>query len=240
MTSVAGWSSCATSADGPEDRLLVVPPDPADLEVAVAAEGAGRSGRDPRSTRTSSSRSVTPCRSMCSSISSLARFSWVEAGTTSAAIREAGHVDGDDTLRALGAAVGTASVVEGEPAVRGTTGQVGVDDGHRGRLLRPPALQPVWAMCSIAFTGVRRSSACLRPRFPGALNTGSSRSHCSSVRSLGYGMSRTVTPRSAHAIGTHPVRRPRGRRRGSRGTTGLLPSQVEAAPEECPANGKAH
>ena len=33
--------------DGPEDRLLVVPPDPADLDVAVAAEGAGRSGRVP-------------------------------------------------------------------------------------------------------------------------------------------------------------------------------------------------
>ncbi|HJQ89586.1 MAG TPA: hypothetical protein VJ820_19240 [Propionibacteriaceae bacterium] len=33
--------------------------------------------------------------------------------------RQAGHVDGDDTLGALGAAVGAAAVVEGEPTVRG-------------------------------------------------------------------------------------------------------------------------
>ena len=54
--------------------------------------------------------------------------------------RQAGHVDGDDPFGALGAAVGTASVVEGEPAVRGAAGQVGVDDDHRGRLLRPSVL----------------------------------------------------------------------------------------------------
>jgi hypothetical protein len=33
--------------DGPEGGLLVVPPDPADLDVVVATESAGRSGRDP-------------------------------------------------------------------------------------------------------------------------------------------------------------------------------------------------
>jgi len=38
----------------------------------------------PRSTRTSSSRPVTPCWVRCSTVSSLARFSWVEAGTTRA------------------------------------------------------------------------------------------------------------------------------------------------------------
>lgn len=40
-------------------------------------------------------------------------------------------------------------------------------------------------MYSIASTTVRRSPACLRPRLPGALNTGSSSFHWSSVRSLG-------------------------------------------------------
>lgn len=46
----------------------------------------------------------------------------------------------------------------------------------------------------------------MRPRSPGALNTGFSSSHCSSVRSLGYDMPRTVTTRLTTAIGTHPVR----------------------------------
>lgn len=33
--------------DGSEGGLLVVPPDPADLDVVGAAEGPGRGGRDP-------------------------------------------------------------------------------------------------------------------------------------------------------------------------------------------------
>jgi hypothetical protein len=70
--------------DGAEHRLLVVPPDPAQLEVVVPAERAAAAAVTPRSTRTSSSRPVTPCWVRCSSISSLARFSWVEAGTTRA------------------------------------------------------------------------------------------------------------------------------------------------------------
>jgi hypothetical protein len=41
--------------------------------------------------------------------------------------------------------------------------------------------QPVWEMWSIASTTRRRSGACFGPRLPGALNTGSSSSHCSSV-----------------------------------------------------------
>lgn len=45
--------------------------------------------------------------------------------------------------------------------------------------------QPVCAMCSTASTTVRRSVECLRPRWSGALNTGSSSAYCSSVRSLG-------------------------------------------------------
>lgn len=70
--------------DVAEDRLLVVPPNPADLEVVVLAERACRTALTPRSTRTIPSRPVTPCRSRCSSMSSLARFSCVKAGTTSA------------------------------------------------------------------------------------------------------------------------------------------------------------
>ena len=43
-------------------------------------------------------------------------------------------------------------------------------------------------------------------RKPGdPLNTGSSRSHWSSVRSLGYGIPRTVTTRTVRAIGANPV-----------------------------------
>jgi hypothetical protein len=53
--------------------------------------------------------------------------------------RKASHVDGHDALDALGAAVGATSVVEGLPAVRGTAGQVGVDDDHRGRLPARPS-----------------------------------------------------------------------------------------------------
>ena len=61
-------------------------------------------------------------------------------------------------------------------------------------------------MCNIACTTVRRSAACLWPRLPDALNTGSSKAHWSSVRSLGYDMPRTVTTGALTAIGTHPVR----------------------------------
>jgi hypothetical protein len=71
-------------SDEAEDRLLVLPPDPANLDFVVAAQRAGAAAVTPRSTRTSSSRSVTPCRARRSSISALARFSWVEAGTTRA------------------------------------------------------------------------------------------------------------------------------------------------------------
>ncbi len=69
------------------------------------------------------------------------------------------------------------------------------DSGNQGHW------HQVWATWGIASTTVRRSSACFRPRFPGALNTGSSNSHCSSVRSLGYDMPRTVTTRRPKAIG---------------------------------------
>src|SRR4051794_3870114 len=73
-------------------------------------------------------------------------------------------------------------------------------------------------MYSIASTTVRRSSACLRPRLPGALNTGSSRAHSSSVRSLGDDMPGTVPTVTTRAIGTHPVRPARpGRRATSTG-----------------------
>jgi hypothetical protein len=71
-------------ADGAEHRLLVVPPDSAQLKVRVPAERAGSAFGDAAVHRTSSSRLLTPCSIRCSSMSSLARFSWVDAGTTSA------------------------------------------------------------------------------------------------------------------------------------------------------------
>jgi hypothetical protein len=70
--------------DGTEHRLLVVPPDAAHLEPEVPAQGTAAAAVTPRSTRTSSSRPVTPWPDRWSNISSLARFSWVEAGTTNA------------------------------------------------------------------------------------------------------------------------------------------------------------
>lgn len=51
--------------------------------------------------------------------------------------REAGHVDGHDAFGALRAAVGAAAVVEGEPTVGCSAGQVGVDDHHRRRRFGP-------------------------------------------------------------------------------------------------------
>ena len=72
-------------ADGTERRLLVVPPDPAELEVVVVAESAGCGCGDSPVHQDQFRRSATPCRVRSSSISSLARFSWVEADTTSAA-----------------------------------------------------------------------------------------------------------------------------------------------------------
>jgi hypothetical protein len=47
--------------------------------------------------------------------------------------RKPGHVDGHDALGALGAAVGSAAVLGGEPAVGHPSGQVGVDHHHRRR-----------------------------------------------------------------------------------------------------------
>lgn len=70
--------------DGTEHRLLVVPPDAAHLGPVVPAQGTGVAAVSPRSSRTSSSRPVTPWPDRWSSSSSLARFSWVEAGATNA------------------------------------------------------------------------------------------------------------------------------------------------------------
>jgi hypothetical protein len=55
-------------------------------------------------------------------------------------------------------------------------------------------------MHSIASTTRRRSGPCLGPRLPGALNTGSSNAHCSSVRSLEYDMPHTVATKPATAV----------------------------------------
>ena len=71
--------------DGPEGGLLVVPSDPAELDVVVATEGAGSSRGDPSVYQDQLEPVRDALRPRCSSISSLARFSWVDAGTTSAA-----------------------------------------------------------------------------------------------------------------------------------------------------------
>jgi hypothetical protein len=57
-------------------------------------------------------------------------------------------------------------------------------------------------MYSVASTTRIRSGACLGPRLPGALNTGSSSAHCSSVRSLEYDMAHTVPTKPATAVTT--------------------------------------
>lgn len=56
----------------------------------------------------------------------------------------------------------------------------------------PDGAEHVWETYSIASTTVRRSGACLGPRLPGALNTGSSSAHCSSVGSVENDMPQTV------------------------------------------------
>lgn len=63
--------------------------------------------------------------------------------------RETGHVDSHDPLGALGTAVGTAAVVEGEPAVGRAAGEVGVDDHHGGSRIGAP---------------VRRAGGCVQHR----------------------------------------------------------------------------
>ena len=60
--------------------------------------------------------------------------------------------------------------------------------------------QPVWETYSIASTTPRRSAACLGPRLPGALNTGSSSAPCWSVRSLGSDMERIVPTAPTSAV----------------------------------------
>ncbi|MDQ1536813.1 MAG: hypothetical protein QOE58_1206 [Actinomycetota bacterium] len=68
--------------DRAEHRLLVVPPDPAQLEVVVPAKRKGSGRGDPTVHQDQLKSPGEPCWVRCSSISSLARFSWVEAGTT--------------------------------------------------------------------------------------------------------------------------------------------------------------
>ena len=84
---------------------------------------------------------MTPCWATCSS------SSWLVVlvgggGHDQGTDRQAGDVDCHDALGALGAAIGAAAVVEGEPTVRGSTGQVGVDDDHRRRRFGPPGRVP--------------------------------------------------------------------------------------------------
>ena len=128
--------------DGAEDRLLVVPSDPADLEVVVAADAAGRSGRDPAVHQHQLEPAGDALLGQVLQHQLAGSILVGGGGHDKGADREAGHVDGDDALGALGAPVGAAPVVEGESAIRRAARQVGVDDDHRGRLIGPPIRLP--------------------------------------------------------------------------------------------------
>ena len=111
--------------DGAEDRLLVVPANPANLDVVVPTERAGSSRGDPtvHEDQLEPAGDALPVQVLQNQ-----RAGPVLVGGgrhDQRAHRKASHVDGHDALGALGTAVG-AAVVEGEPAVRGTAGQVGV------------------------------------------------------------------------------------------------------------------
>ena len=80
--------------------------------------------------------------------------------------RQPGHVHGHDPLGTPRAAVGATAVMEGEPAVGGSAGEVGVDDHHRGcRLgaaIRLPCRLVQHGQCSRP-GAVARPAAGLRP-----------------------------------------------------------------------------
>ena len=84
-----------------------------------------------RSTRTSSSSPVTPWPVRCSQHQLTGAVLVGRGRHDQRTHREAGHVDGHHSLGALRAALGTAAVVEREPAVGRPACEVGVDDHHR-------------------------------------------------------------------------------------------------------------
>lgn len=103
--------------DGAEDRLLVVPPDSADLKVVIAAES---TGCGPGDTPIHQDQLESAGDTLSGQVlqHQLAGPVLVGGGGhDQRGYREAGHVDGYDPLGALGATVGAAAVVEGEPAV---------------------------------------------------------------------------------------------------------------------------
>ena len=109
--------------DGPEGRLLVIPPDPADLDGIPPTECAGSAHRD---TAVDQNEFELPGDALPDQVleHQLAGPVLVGGGGyDQCAYREAGDVDCDDALRAFGAAVGAAAVVEGDPAVRGAACQ---------------------------------------------------------------------------------------------------------------------
>jgi hypothetical protein len=112
---------------GRKGGLLVVLPDPADFEVVVAAQAAGRAGRDP-TVHQDQLEPVGDAQLVPMPQHQLAGPVLVgRGGHDQRGHRRASHVDGDDALGALRAAVGSAALVEGEPAVRGAAGEVGVE-----------------------------------------------------------------------------------------------------------------
>ena len=116
--------------DGAEHRLLVVPPDSAQLEVVLSAKLAGSGCGD-----------ATVDQDQLKPLGDSLTPEVVEHQFAGAVLvgggrrdqrthRETGHVDIYDPLGALGTAVGAAAVMESEPAVGRAVGEVGVDDHH--------------------------------------------------------------------------------------------------------------
>lgn len=100
--------------NGAEDRLLVVPPDPADLQVELPTEVPRGGSSDPAVHQDELSGRRRPAGSGAPTAT---RWPGSRGGGRNhhRGHRRAGHIDGHDTLRALGAAVGAASVKRDPP-----------------------------------------------------------------------------------------------------------------------------
>ena len=121
--------------DGAEDRLLVIPADPTDLRLVLPAEVPRSGCSDPAVYQEELESSGDALLGQVLQ-HQVAGPVLVGGGRHHyGGHRQADDVDGHDTLDTLGVTVGAAAVVEGKPAVRGTAGEVGVDDDHRGCLV---------------------------------------------------------------------------------------------------------
>ena len=119
-----GYLDAPGVPDGAEHRLLVVPPDPAQFQVVVPTERPGGGRRDSsvhhdklEALGDALSRQVLQHQFRGPVLMPGSRHDQSAQG-------EPGHVDSHDALGALGTAVRAAAVVEGEPSVGGSAGQV--------------------------------------------------------------------------------------------------------------------